>query len=148
VKLAGLHEGELFCGGLHDLLECRLVEVARAHHEPAGLRAHVHGEVPLGHHARPSSTPPRLGCPPAGLRSLGTGAPSPPLKFLAATYASRRSATNKNTCEEKKRGKQLDAPALRGLGRNPGRGYLEERKLDIWRRGLKMGFFPNKHFTG
>jgi hypothetical protein len=50
---------------------------------------------------------------------------------LSAAQVSRRSATNKNTHEKKKHGKQLDARALRGLGRNWGCGYLEERKIDI-----------------
>ncbi|CAL5028709.1 unnamed protein product, partial [Urochloa decumbens] len=48
---AGLVEAELLGGALHELPERRLAEVARRHNEPPGLRADVHGEVPLGHRA-------------------------------------------------------------------------------------------------
>ena len=51
-EAAGLVEAELLRGALHELPERRLAEVARGHHEPPGLGAHVHGEVALGHRAR------------------------------------------------------------------------------------------------
>jgi len=45
----GLREAELLGGALHEVPERRLAEVVRRHHEPARLRAHVHGEVAPGH---------------------------------------------------------------------------------------------------
>jgi hypothetical protein len=92
------------------------------------------GKHPLGTvRARPSSLPPRLGRPPAGLLSLGAGAPSLPLKFLVATYASRRSATNKNTREEKTR-EAARCPRAEGIGEEYRTRIFGGEKAGYWRR--------------
>jgi hypothetical protein len=91
------------------------------------------GTAPARRRCRLALVVHQQGCALSGLMlPLRRSSFSPPLTLLAVQPPTKIRARQK-----KKTGKQLDARVLRGLGRNPGRGYLEERAgywrhEDIW----------------